>query len=55
MTFDELSYTLYTWPTASVEAMAVFRLTSSDGGNTVSEDLWIGYNSHAVGNWSVTR
>ncbi len=54
-TFDEFGYTYYTWPSAAVEAMAVYQITATDGESTVSLEVWLGFDSYIVKRWEISR
>ena len=54
-TFTELSYVLYTWPTAVVKAMSVMETCSSDGGVAVSTEVWLGADSELSTGFEITN
>ncbi len=54
-TFDEFAYTYYTWPSATVEVMAPFEITATDGETTVSSEVWLGFDSHLINQWGIIR
>ncbi len=51
LTFDEFSYTIYTWPTAVINVMAVFETSATDGERTVSSEVWVGADSYFISQW----
>ena len=49
-----ISYTVYTWPTAPVQVMGVFRVTATNGQYTVSANLWVGQTTFIFNKWDLT-
>ena len=52
-TFDEISYEVYTWPTAMVEAMSVMGTSATDGKTTVDGVVWIGADGYVITAWDL--
>ncbi|MDP3064663.1 MAG: hypothetical protein Q8O40_15885 [Chloroflexota bacterium] len=55
VTVDEFAYSIYSWPTAVVQAMGVFESSASDGQSTASSEVWVGSDTYAVASWEITR
>ena len=55
VTVEELEEPLYTWLSATVRVMSVYRTTATDGGNTVSFEVWIGDEVYIVTLWEIGR
>lgn len=53
-TVSGLNYDLYTWPTARVQVLGVFQLSSTDNKTTTSTDAWLGNEGAILNNWSVS-
>ncbi len=54
-TFDELDYSVYTWPTAMVRVMGVAKTSVTDGEYTADSEVWVEAGDYAVAYWSITR
>ena len=55
VTVEELEEPLYTWLSATVRVMSVYRITATDGGNTVSFEVWIADGTYIVTLWEIGR
>ncbi|MBI4310805.1 MAG: DUF11 domain-containing protein [Chloroflexi bacterium] len=55
ITFDEFSYTLYTWPSAVVTAMGVVSTTAAAGTMTSNAEIWVGSGMYGLAGWYITR
>ncbi len=55
VTLEEFSYTLYTGPTAQVQAMSVTGTEATDGDTTVTAEIWLGSGTHIINGWNVPR
>lgn len=55
VTFDELPDPVYTWPTALVEVMSMFRVTATDGETETYAELWLGSATHVFNDWEIAR
>ena len=54
-TFTELSYVLYSWPTAVVKAMSVMETCSSDGDAAVTTEVWLGADSELTSDFEISK
>lgn len=55
MTFAEFLYAKYTWPTAPVKSMGVFRISANDGQTTITAVVLIDGTSYIVTDWELAR
>ena len=53
--FPSLSYEVYTWPTAPVQAVSLFvgDTTDSDGNSIGTFRVWVGEDSYIMDRWVV--
>ncbi|MCH8087639.1 MAG: DUF11 domain-containing protein [Chloroflexi bacterium] len=54
-TFDELTYSAYTWPTSSIEVMGVLKSSATGGDTLVYAEVWVGTSSYIVDQWELNR
>ena len=55
VTLEEFSHTLYTGPTAQVQAMSVSSTEATDGDTTVTAEIWLGSGTHIINGWNIRR
>ncbi len=55
MYLDELQESVYTWPTAMIEAMGAFEASATYGEGIALTEVWIGLDSYEVTQWVIAR
>ncbi|MBI4340322.1 MAG: DUF11 domain-containing protein [Chloroflexi bacterium] len=55
VTFDELDYSVYTWPTALVRVMGVVKSSVTDGEATADSEVWVGSDAYSLAWWNLRR
>lgn len=55
VTFEELDYEVYTWPTALVLVMGVASTSVTDGQGTAKGEVWLGSGMWGLAKWYLTR